>query len=240
MALLDCVQMSKRFGGVPALQDVSFSLNKGEIVGLIGPNGAGKTTLFNLVAGAIKPTEGRVFLKEIDITGLPAHRICRFGIGRTFQVTRPFAELTCLENVGVAIINRPRKLKGESWREKGMEYLEQVGLLQEAQTRAGDLNLIAKKKLEMARALASNPEILLLDEVLGGLNTQEIGQAVSIIKGLRDALGITLLWIEHIMGAIMGAADRIILLDQGRKLLEGTPAEVVRDERAIRAYLGED
>ncbi|PIW00068.1 MAG: ABC transporter ATP-binding protein, partial [Deltaproteobacteria bacterium CG17_big_fil_post_rev_8_21_14_2_50_51_6] len=106
--------------------------------------------------------------------------------------------------------------------------------------RAGDLNLIAKKKLEMARALASNPEILLLDEVLGGLNTQEIGQAVSIIKGLRDALGITLLWIEHIMGAIMGAADRIILLDQGRKLLEGTPAEVVRDERAIRAYLGED
>lgn len=230
--------MSKRFGGVPALQDVSFSLNKGEIVGLIGPNGAGKTTLFNLVAGAVKPTEGRVLLRDVDITGFPAHRICRAGICRTFQITRPFVELNCLENVGVAIINRPLKPKG--WREQGLEYLDRVGLLQDAQTRAGDLNLIAKKKLEMARALASNPEILLLDEVLGGLNTQEIGQAVSIIKGLRDALGITLLWIEHIMGAIMGAADRIILLDQGRKLLEGTPAEVVRDERAIKAYLGED
>ncbi len=240
MALLQCAGLSKRFGGVPALQDVSFSLNKGEIVGLIGPNGAGKTTLFNLVAGAIKPTEGRVFLKEVDITGLPAHRICRSGIGRTFQITRPFAELTCLENVGVAIINRSSKLKGEGWRGKGMEYLEQVGLLENAQTRGGDLNLIAKKKLEMARALASNPELLLLDEVLGGLNTQEIGQAVSIIKRLRDALGISLLWIEHIMGAIMGAADRIIVLEQGRKLLEGTPAEVVRDERAIKAYLGED
>lgn len=240
MAILQCVGVSKRFGGVAALTDVSFKLERGEIVGLIGPNGAGKTTLFNVVAGAIKPSGGQVLFDDIDITGFPPHRICRMGIGRTFQITRPFKELTCLENVGVALINRSDRKKGKNWRDEGLEYLNLVGLGHQIARKAGDLNLIQKKKLEMARALAAQPVLLLLDEVLGGLNIQEIAQAVAIIKKLREVRGITLLWIEHIMGAIMGAADRIIVLDQGMKLLEGKPAEVVKDQKAIKAYLGED
>lgn len=240
MAILQCIGVSKRFGGVPALSDVSLSIERAEIIGLIGPNGAGKTTLFNVVAGALRPSSGRILFDGDDITGLPPHRICRRGISRTFQITRPFAELTCLENVGVAVINRRGREKAGNWREEGSKYLDLVGLNQNLAAKAGDLNLIQKKKLEMARALAAHPKLLLLDEVLGGLNTQEIGQAVAIIRDLRESMGITILWIEHIMGAIMGAADRVIVLDQGRKLLEGAPGEVVKDERAIKAYLGEE
>ncbi|MBS1238947.1 MAG: transporter related, partial [Deltaproteobacteria bacterium] len=198
-----------------------------------------KTTLFNAVAGAFKPTSGRIVFDEADITGLPANAVCRLGMARTFQVTRPFGAMTCLENVMVAAINRhpqkPRAFIESSAREK----LSFVGLAEMEGVEARHLNVIQKKRLEMARALATEPKLLMLDEVLGGLNTQEISQAVEFIRSLRDQLGLTVLWIEHVMGAIMQAAERVIVLDQGRVLMAGTPDEVVNDPRVIQAYLGE-
>jgi branched-chain amino acid transport system ATP-binding protein len=239
MALLEGRKISKAFGGVQALNQVDFVVEPGTIVGLIGPNGAGKTTLFNAVAGAFKPTSGKVVFDGADVTGLPANAICRRGMARTFQVTRPFGAMTCLENVMVAAVNRhpekPRSFIETFAREK----LSFVGLAELEGFEARHLNVIQKKRLEMARALATEPKLLMLDEVLGGLNTQEIGQAVEFIRSLRDRLGITVLWIEHVMGAIMKAAERVIVLDQGQVLMAGTPAEVVSDQRVIHAYLGE-
>ena len=239
MALLEGHNVSKSFGGVLALSQVDFAVESGTIVGLIGPNGAGKTTLFNAVAGAFKPTSGRIVFDEADITGLPADAVCRLGMARTFQVTRPFAAMTCLENVMVAAVNRhPQKPRAfiESF---AREKLSFVGLAEMAGSEARQLNVIQKKRLEMARALATEPRLLMLDEVLGGLNTQEISQAVDFIRSLRDRLGLTVLWIEHVMGAIMQAAERVIVLDQGRVLMAGTPSEVVNDPRVIQAYLGD-
>ena len=239
MALLEGRKISKSFGGVQALSQVDFTAEKGTIVGLIGPNGAGKTTLFNAVAGAFKPSSGQVLFDGKDITGLSANAICRRGMARTFQVTRPFGAMTCLENVMVAAINRnphkPRSFIESSARAK----LKLVGLSDMESFEARHLNVVQKKRLEMARALATEPKLLMLDEVLGGLNTQEIKQAVAFIRSLRDQLGLTVLWIEHVMGAIMQASERVIVLDQGRVLMAGTPLEVVNDPRVIQAYLGE-
>jgi branched-chain amino acid transport system ATP-binding protein len=239
MALLEGHKISKAFGDVQALNQVDFVVEPGTIVGLIGPNGAGKTTLFNAVAGAFKPTSGKVIFDGADVTGLPANAICRRGMARTFQVTRPFAAMTCLENVMVAAINRhpakPRPFIETFAREK----LGFVGLAELEGFEARHLNVIQKKRLEMARAIATEPKLLMLDEVLGGLNTQEIGQAVDFIRSLRDRLGLTVLWIEHVMGAVMKAAERVIVLDQGQVLMAGTPAEVVADPRVIHAYLGD-
>ncbi len=218
---------------------MDFVVEPGTIVGLIGPNGAGKTTLFNAVAGAFKPTSGKVVFDGADVTGLPANAICRRGMARTFQVTRPFAAMTCLENVMVAAINR-HPVKPRSFIETfAREKLNFVGLAEMEGFEARHLNVIQKKRLEMARAIATEPKLLMLDEVLGGLNTQEIGQAVEFIRSLRDRLGLTVLWIEHVMGAVMKAAERVIVLDQGQVLMAGTPAEVVADPRVIHAYLGE-
>ena len=239
MALLEGHGISKRFGGVQALTDVHFALAEQEIVGLIGPNGAGKTTLFNVIAGTFKPTSGQVVFRGDDITGYTANRTCREGIARTFQVTRPFLEMTCLENVGVAVINSPRQAERSRWEGQARESLDRVGLLPNASTLASGLNLIDKKRLEMARALATKPKVLLLDEVLAGLNSHEIVQAVDLIRKLRETAGLTIFWIEHVMGAIMSAADRVIVLDQGTNLMEGTPGQVVSDPRVIKAYLGE-
>ncbi len=239
MALLEGHGLTKKFGGVLALKNVDFALNKGEIVGLIGPNGAGKTTLFNLIAGTFRPTSGHVIFNGRDITGHTANQTCRLGVARTFQVTRPFPEMTCLENVGVSVINSPRQAESGDWHESAQSVLKQVGLHHHGKTLAKSLNLIEKKKLEMARALATKPNILLLDEVLGGLNSQEIQDSVVLIRGLREDLGLTIFWIEHVMGAIMNAADRVIVLDQGANLMDGTPEEVVGDDRVIKAYLGE-
>ena len=239
MALLEGYDISKRFGGVRALKDVDFTLEQGEIVGLIGPNGAGKTTLFNVIAGAFRPTSGRVIFDGEDITGHTANRTCRQGIARTFQVTRPFLEMTCLENVGVSVINSPRQTERGGWQEQARKVLDYVGLLSNETTLANGLNLIDKKKLEMARAMATKPKVLLLDEVLAGLNSQEILQAVELIQKLRDNFGLTIFWIEHVMGAIMSAADSVIVLDQGANLMEGPPAQVVSDPSVIKAYLGE-
>ena len=239
MALLEGRKISKAFGGVQALSQVDFVVERGTIVGLIGPNGAGKTTLFNAVAGAFKPTSGQVIFDGADVTGLPANAICRRGMARTFQVTRPFAAMTCLENVMVAAINRHPEKPRSFIETLAHEKLSFVGLAEMAGIEARHLNVIQKKRLEMARALATEPKLLLLDEVLGGLNTQEIGQAVEFIRSLRDRLGLTVLWIEHVMGAVMKAAERVIVLDQGQVLMAGSPAEVVTDQRVIQAYLGE-
>jgi len=239
MALLEGRKISKSFGGVQALSRVDFTVDPGTIVALIGPNGAGKTTLFNAVAGAFKPSSGRVLFDGHDITGLPANAVCRLGMARTFQVTRPFAGMTCLENIMVAAVNRhpqkPRPMIERFAREK----LSLVGLADVEGIEARHLNVVQKKRLEMARAMATDPKLLMLDEVLGGLNTQEIHQAVAFIRSLRDRLGLTVLWIEHVMGAVMQAAERVIVLDQGRVLMAGTPHEVVNDPRVIQAYLGE-
>jgi branched-chain amino acid transport system ATP-binding protein len=238
VALLEGKGLSKRFGGVQALTEVDFEVSAGTVVGLIGPNGAGKTTLFNIVAGALAPSGGQVRFDGRAITGQPAFRICRQGIARTFQVTRPFGEMTCLENVAVGVVNRHPDLGPSAWRPLAMEYLDAVGLGALSATPAKHLNVIQKKRLEIARALATEPKLLMLDEVLGGLNTQEIQEAVGFIRDLRDARGLTVFWIEHVMGAIMQAAEKVIVLDQGRVLMVGAPREVVADARVISAYLG--
>ena len=239
MALLEGHGLSKFFGGVQALNAVDFEVAAGTIVGLIGPNGAGKTTLFNIVAGAMAPSQGQVHFDGSPITGLPAFKICRQGIARTFQVTRPFGEMTCLENVAVGIINRHPGLSRAVWQDRALAYLAAVGLEPLAHTAAKQLNVVHKKRLEIARSLATEPKLLMLDEVLGGLNTQEIQEAVAFIRQLRDDRGLTVLWIEHVMGAIMQAAEKVIVLDQGAVLMQGPPQAVVADERVICAYLGE-
>jgi branched-chain amino acid transport system ATP-binding protein len=239
VALLEGSGVSKRFGGVQALEDVNFEVEAGTIVGLIGPNGAGKTTLFNIVAGAFPPSAGSVRFENASITGLSAFRICRQGIARTFQVTRPFGEMTCLENVAVAVVNRHPGCPRQNWEDLARENLAAVGLEALAATAAKHLNVVQKKRLEIARCLATEPKLLMLDEVLGGLNTQEIQEAIGFIRRLRDDRGLTVFWIEHVMGAIMQATEKVIVLDQGRVLMVGAPAEVVADPRVIQAYLGD-
>jgi branched-chain amino acid transport system ATP-binding protein len=239
MALLEGRKISKSFGGVQALSNVDFAVEPATIVGLIGPNGAGKTSLFNVVAGLFKPTSGRVVFDGQDITGLPANAVCRKGMARTFQVARPFGAMTCLENVMVAAVNRHRHRPRPFIEGFAREKLSLVGLTDMAGFEARHLNVVQKKRLEMARALATEPKLLMLDEVLGGLNTQEISQAVEFIRSLRDKLKLAVLWIEHVMGAIMQAAERVIVLDQGQVLMVASPDEVVNDPRVIQAYLGE-
>jgi branched-chain amino acid transport system ATP-binding protein len=239
MALLEGRKINKSFGGVQALSQVDFAVEQGTIVALIGPNGAGKTTLFNVVAGTFKPSSGQVMFDGRDITGLPANTVCRLGMARTFQVTRPFAAMTCLENIMVAAVNRHPHASRSFIEDLARQKMDFVGLADLQGVEARHLNVVQKKRLEMARAMATEPKLLLLDEVLGGLNTQEIQQAEEFIRSLRDRFGLTVLWIEHVMGAVMQAAEHVIVLDQGRVLLAGTPQEVVHDPSVIQAYLGD-
>jgi len=239
LKLIQGIGIKKTFGGVKALSDVHFEVEEGTVVGLIGPNGAGKTTLFNIVAGAFAPTSGTVLFEGREITGWPAYKVCRSGIARTFQVTRPFGEMSCLENVAVSVVNRQPGVGRSQWTELAAECLETVGLAGFRDTEARHLNVIQKKRLEIARALATRPRLLMLDEVLGGLNSQEVQESIDFIRGLRDEKGLTVLWIEHVMGAIMQAAEKVIVLDQGRVLTTGTPESVVNDPRVIQAYLGD-
>ena len=233
-------RLTKSFGGLVAIKEVNFHLTKGEIVGLIGPNGAGKTTLFNLVSGVFHPDSGKLYFNSRDITSLKPYQICRLGIARTFQIVRPFLKMSCFENILVGIIGRNDKDGGkEERRDEVRTLLKFVGLENREQTLAKDLTLIEKKRLEMARALATKPKILLLDEVLAGLNPSEILQALELIEVIRIKLEMTIFWIEHVMGAIMKASDRIIVLDQGVKIKEGKPEEIISDTRVIEAYLGE-
>lgn len=239
MSLLEIKGVTKNFGGIRAIKNVGFEVQKDEILGVIGPNGAGKTTLFNLISGAILPNEGRIFFDEQDITRLKPHKICRLGIARTFQITRPFARMSCLENVSVALSERHEHASKQGRLKKAQEFLQLTGLSGKELFDAGQLNLIDKKRLEIARAMATGPQLILLDEPLGGLNSKEMQQALDLISHIRTHFKVTILWIEHIMGAIMQLSHRLIVLDQGELISSGTPEEVSCDPLVIKAYLGE-
>ena len=227
--------LSKRFGGLRAVQDLSFSVNENETVALIGPNGAGKTTSFHLITGFHRPDEGSVTAFGREIVGLRPHDICAHGLARTFQVARPFGSMTVLANVMTGAFLRDKK--PEVARAKAHEAIEFVGLTAKAHTPARDLTTIDQRRLEMARALATEPRLLLLDEVMAGLNPSEIDQAVALV-GKLSRRGLTIVIVEHVMRAIMAVARHIVVLDHGQKIAEGSPKEVVENQEVVRAYLG--
>jgi branched-chain amino acid transport system ATP-binding protein len=227
--------LSKRFGGLRAVQDVSFTVKENETVALIGPNGAGKTTSFHLITGFHRPDSGSVSAFGREITGLKPHDICAHGLARTFQVAKPFGAMTVLDNVMTGAFLRDRHVAVA--REKAREAIEFVGLAAREQTAAKDLTTIDQRRLEMARALATQPRILLLDEVMAGLNPSEIDAAVGLI-GKLSSRGLTIVIVEHVMRAIMAVARHIVVLDHGQKIAEGTPKEIVENPEVVRAYLG--
>jgi branched-chain amino acid transport system ATP-binding protein len=227
--------LSKRFGGLRAVQDVSFSVNESETVALIGPNGAGKTTSFNLITGYHRPDSGSVFAFGRELVGLRPHDICAHGLARTFQVARPFGKMTVLANVMTGAFLRDKRI--EIAREAAREAIAFVGLAAKEHTPAGDLTTIDQRRLEMARALATQPRLLLLDEVMAGLNPAEIDQAVALVGKLAQR-GLTIVIVEHVMRAIMAVARHIVVLDHGQKIAEGDPKSVVANAEVIRAYLG--
>jgi len=237
-ALLKVDHVTKAFGGLLAVNDVSFEMYEGEILGLIGPNGAGKTTLFNVINGVYKPTKGRVFFDGEDITGLPPYRVVKKGLARTHQIVKPLNEMTVLENVVVGACFGRENLGLEPAEAVAREVLEFVGLARFRDTLAGKLNVAQKKRLEVARALAARPKLLLLDEVLAGLNPAEVERMLGVIRKIREQ-GISILMIEHIMQAIMSLSDRVVVLNFGQELAEGKPEEVASDPRVIEAYLGD-
>ncbi len=236
-ALLEVNSVSKRFGGLLAVSDVTFTLNQGEILGLIGPNGAGKTTLFNMVNGVYKLDKGTIKFAGKDITNRPPNEVVHLGIARTHQIVKPLYGMTVLENVTVGACFGRDYLQLKPSRNVAMGVLERVGLADRANSSARSLTIAGKKRLEVARALAARPTLLLLDEVLAGLNPTEIVQMISTVRAIRDS-GISVLMIEHLMQAIMSLSDRIVVLNLGSKLAEGRPEEVVQDSNVVEAYLG--
>ncbi len=239
--ILKVEDVTKRFGGLVALADVSFEVYRGEILGLIGPNGAGKTTMFNVITGVYKPEKGRVVFKGVDITGWKPHRIARLGIARTHQIVKPFGDLTVLENtmIGALFGSKSKEMTESKARRVAEEVLEFVGLAEKKDLPARVLNVQEKKRLELARALAEEPELLLLDEVLAGLTPTEVERMLKLLETIRREKGITMIMIEHVMHAVMNLADRIVVLHFGRKLAEGTPEEVANNPEVITAYLGD-
>ena len=239
---LELKGVTKRFGGLTAVREVSFSVSPREIVGLIGPNGAGKTTLFNVVMGVYRPETGEVWLKGERVDELPAYQIARRGVRRTNQIVRPFPEMTVLENITVGALFGGRDRGGlgpEEAEEVARKAMDFVELTDKEDLLAKHLNLGEKKRLELARALASNPGLLLLDETLAGLNSAEIDHALELIGRLRTELGKTIVIVEHVMRAIMKISDRIVVLHHGEKIADAPPSLVGSDERVIEAYLGE-
>jgi branched-chain amino acid transport system ATP-binding protein len=236
-AVLRAEGLSKRFGGLKANDNVSLSLQKGQILGLIGPNGAGKTTCFSMLAGSIPPTSGRVFLEDEEITGRPAFLIARTGVVRTHQIVRPFANLTLLENCTVAAAQCSGRDDAGS-RELANEMLRFVGLEKRRNEYPARLTLAGRKKLEMARALSCAPKALLLDEVIAGVNPVEARDMVALIRRVRDEKGISVLMIEHVMAAVMSLCEHVVVLDAGKLIAAGAPKEIVQDPAVVEAYLG--
>jgi branched-chain amino acid transport system ATP-binding protein len=237
--ILSGVSITKKFGGLMALKDVNFKVKKGEIVGLIGPNGAGKTTLFNLISGMFPPTKGKIYFEGKDITHLKPHQICRLGIARTFQLVRPFHNISVLENItSGALFGRNGTIDLKEAQERVSSITDFIGLKRK-DALAKNLTIHEKKMLELARALASNPKVVLIDEVMAGLNSMEVEETMKLIGRIRDELGITVFWIEHVMKAVMGLAERVIVLSYGEVIADGKPAEVANLPAVIDVYLGE-
>ncbi|HSJ83488.1 MAG TPA: ABC transporter ATP-binding protein [Acidimicrobiia bacterium] len=236
--MLELVDVSVRFGGLRALDGLTFTVQPGEILGVIGPNGSGKSTAFNVITGAMKADRGRVLFDGEDITELPAHRIARKGIARTFQVVRPFPHLTALENVLAGrLFGGEGAPRSEASVTEAMAVLEKVGLAGKAGVRAESFTILERKWLEVGRALAGRPKLMLLDEFMAGIASSGIPDAVDMVKSI-NASGITVVLVEHIIKAITGACDRVVVLDAGRKLVEGSVEDVVQDPAVIEAYLG--
>jgi branched-chain amino acid transport system ATP-binding protein len=237
MSLIEVKNVSKQFGGLAALTDVSFVLNKGEILGLIGPNGAGKTTMFNVINGFYPPTKGDVYLKDEKVSNLKPHVLCKLGVARTFQVVKPLQRMSTLDNViASAFLRTKSKAQAE---EISMEVLKFTNLYEDRALISKGLPLGKRKRLEIARALATKPEIILLDESFAGLNPTEINEQIEIVNKIRTERGITILIIEHHMRVIMSISDRIVVLNYGQKIAEGTPTEIGHNPVVIEAYLGE-
>ncbi|HXJ83895.1 MAG TPA: ABC transporter ATP-binding protein [Candidatus Methylomirabilis sp.] len=228
---------TKRFGGLVANKDVSLAIEPGEIVGLIGPNGAGKTTLFNCISGALHPDQGRIVLAGADISSARPERVCRLGIARTWQVVRSFGRMTALENVTCGALRRTNRVS--SARARALQLMAFTGLADKADVLAASLTLADKKRLEITRALATGPRLLLLDEAMSGLTPLETTAAVELVRRIHGELGLAICVVEHVMEVVMPLSHRVVVLDRGEKLTEGRPEDIARDDRVITAYLGD-